>query len=1738
MTRVRKVFFLVLGVVVSSISLAQNLSQQNWYFGNSPNGIRFNRANNKPFIVTNKAVPFGTGGSAVATDPSTGNLLFYTDGAIVYDATHAAMPNGSGLSALSSANQPVAICAVPGQTDKYFVFTNSTDFTTGGSISVSIVDMALFGNSVFPSPASGDVTNPKNAAVPGLINRSEGMILVPHANGTDFWLITHQNSSASYSATLINAASFTGGTYTTFTTAVGLYPTTVANFSYFKKTKKLAVSPQDPSTDALILTFDDAAGGFTFDQYILNSGKPTTANQSIYDIEWDPKGQYLYLSRTGEAGINADVLQYDYLNPGITLTSVLSTPVFRSYGLQLAPDSAIYYLYQATSGGPFLVDSFTKTDTVAGYVKRNTTPLTASNFNGTQFPAFLPKAKPNLTVSFTSVGTCQNNPTTFYPKVTPNADSLRWRFGDGKDTTLWSPIHTYALAQTFNVTLTAYYQGDSAVAAQPVTITAFPLKLKLVQDTTACRSEFPPPRGSSSPKQFSVKVSVTGGTATSYNWSNGNTGPTLKPDSAGYYYVVVADASGCSTYAGVNVKEYGLQDQRRNIWYFGNHAGIDFTPNPPKALSNSAMDAPEGCAVVCDRNGKAIFYTDGNNVYDKTDTQIATGIGGDPLSTQSALIVPVPGDETLYYIFTTQAINGTSKNELRFSLFDLKQNGGKGAVTKDSVLLFSKSTERITGNARWLIAHEYGNNTFRAYPISNAGIGDPVYSAIGSDHSFQYEQNGEGYMKLGPRNDLAVALSNPGSSNFIELFHFNDTTGVLSNYRKIDLKEPNGQVYGVEFSPGGNKIFATVTGTPTPSKLFEYSIDSLQQPHFKQVLTEPAQLGAIQIAPNGQVMVAVNDAAHNGFLGTIAANDDTTKLSTFQLNGFPLAAGTNSWLGLPNFIQQVSNAFGGPMFTYTGLCVGDSTRFVGTATDAIDKFQWTFGDGAGSTQASPAHLYAAAGTYTVSMRLTNRCSLDTTLVQKVTVFGPPPPPTVPGASALCNGPVTLNANTGNLPGLTYLWTNGDTTKIVILAQPGFISVTNTDQHGCSSTAQAIVADNRPQLSLAPDLTVCQNNNTPVLDAQNPGATYAWKINGVNASSIQTQAVDTSLPGVYMYSVVVTDPITTCTVTSQKQFTIEVSPSFVLSGTNPTTCNAADGTIQVQLNTTIPAAGPYSYFLTGPNGFNQQAIDQTAPSTAGPFGGQKAGIFSGVVTDQVSGCTISHSFGLSDAPFTASATAQPPNCDPVTVLIQITGGSPPTFPLNYIATDNTSGQTTTGSFATAPPPPLNLTPLAAGTYTITLTDSSVPGCTFAINNFPITPAAPVPITVTPNLCATPPTIVASGATTYAWTTNVPGSIVGATNGPSIQLLPGSGTVTYTVNASSGAGTCPNIQNTTVDVNALITPTFTQSDPCTAQVLLTAAPVGNYIYRWYLDVGGVSQPTPLVGQQVFVVASGNYSVELNDPVSGCSKKSSPSQIVNVFGTITAGLTATPACDDKKPFTLTATSNSGGVTYAWFLNSGAISGATRPTLDQTSNGTYKVTISKGVCNASAQIQIIKSPIPVGKLPDRLIICNDPDNKDPSTSKIDLDPGPFIRYNWFKNQLTLGDTLRIYTADSEGIYQVDLTNSYGCVASDQTEVKNECVPKIVAPTAFHPSGNVNENRDFYVFTFFITDNFQIFIYNRWGEMVYQSGDRRFKWNGNFNNSGQPMPGGTYAYVIKYVSSFEPQQGVQEKHGGVVLLR
>ncbi len=1716
-----RVWVVLFAIGGSFASKGQPLTGTNWYFGNSRQGLQFSRGTNQPVVLTNQATPFGTGGSAVANDPGNGNLLFYTDGSNVFDACHLRMPNGNGLLANTAANQPTAICKVPGQTTRYFVFTNSADFTTGGTIQFSVVNTALFGNAVFPAPALGDVET-KNTAVPGLTNRSEGMVVIGHANGEDFWLITHQNGTQNYTVTLINAASFVSGTFNSTSFNGFGVPTSVANFAFHEPTRRLAVSAQDSRTDAIVLTFNPATGILSFDRTIFNSGLATTTNQSIYDMEWSPSGRFLYLSRHGETGVAANVLQYDYLNTNVTLAPLLST-VFRSYGLQMALDSSIYHLYQAAAAGPFLVGRLSRTDTVAAGVQYTSLPFGNTNFAATQFPSFLARDTVRMRLSFVSTGACQNSPTTFFPSVQPAADSLVWNFGDTNFGRGTSPIHTYETAGSFNVRLFAFYRGQVDSVSQAVTINAFPLEITLVSDTTACRSEFPPPRGTSSPRQFSVRAQVQGGTPTSIVWSNGDTGPVLTPDSAGYYYVVVTDAGGCTGYAGVNVREYRLQDQTSNKWYFGRRAGIDFNVAPPRPLNDSAMDAPEGCAIVCDRNGETIFYTDGNAVFDRTHTQIDTGIGGDPDATQSSLIVPVPGDETLYYIFTTQAINGTSRNELRYSLFDLKPNNGRGAIVQKNILLFSRSTERITANGRWLIAHELGNNYFRAYPISAAGIGDPVISSIGSEHTLKTVENGQGYMKLGPNNNLAVPISTPGTSNVIELFTLNDTTGLVSNLRNINLNQPTGQVYGIEFSNGGNKLFATVK-TAANSFFYEYFLDSLGRPFFKQRLPQARELGAIQVAPDGQIYMAINGS---NVLGTVQANEDTTRLSTVNFSGFNLASGTNSRLGLPNFRQINNSAFGGPLVGFEGICLGDTTRFNATPTDPIDVINWFFGDGGSANGTGVDHLYATARSYTITTNFTNRCGLDTTLVQTVRIVPPPPPPTLTSA-ALCTGPVTLNANANNIPNLTHLWSTGATTPTIVVSQPALLTVTNTDPNGCFSQAQALIADNRPQLELGPDLTLCEDNATAALNAQNPGAAYQWRINGAVAGIAQSQFVDTATPGVFRYDVSVTDPITTCTVTDTKTYTINVSPAFVLTGVNPTSCGTASGSLTLTLNTSTPAGGPYQYFLSGAGGFSQQGIDQVAPSVVGPIGGRIAGTYSVVVSDQVSGCSLSSSIGLTDATFTITATPVPPNCDPVVYNVVTTAGAPLQ---NVTITNSGTGVATT---LTNQPATFATPGLTAGTYVLQVRDNA--GCTNS-TNVTVTPNAPVPVTLTPNLCTL--TLTASGATSYTWSSVPPTAIVGATNLAAINLAPNIGAATFTVTATA-AGQCPTTQSTTLNVGpALGTPLLSQTTECATAVVVNVTPAGNFTYRWYRNG---TLDTSLGGSNQTFSATQNgtaFAVEIFDPVSGCTTPRSNPLTLRVVGVLTVGLTSTPPCQDGQPFTLTANPTLANPVFAWQRAGTTLAGVTTATTQQTQEGLYRVTTTLGSCSASATINIVRAPLPAGELPNRVVICNDPENQDAATRQVALDPGSFQSYAWFKNQLTLNFTNQVYTADSEGRYEVLLTNSFSCQARDVTEVLNDCVPTVEAPNAFRPGSAISENREFRVFTFFVQDDrFEVYIYNRWGELVYSSNDRNFRWNGTYNNAGGPLPPGTYAYIVKYVSSFRPQDGVREKRGGVALLK
>ncbi len=97
--------------------------------------------------------------------------------------------------------------------------------------------------------------------------------------------------------------------------------------------------------------------------------------------------------------------------------------------------------------------------------------------------------------------------------------------------------------------------------------------------------------------------------------------------------------------------------KQNNNWYFGDSAGVTFNTNPPTALTDGMLSTEEGCASISTASGLLLFYTDGVTIWNKQHIVMANGTGlkGHESSTQSAIIVPWPGNTNKYLVFTVGA---------------------------------------------------------------------------------------------------------------------------------------------------------------------------------------------------------------------------------------------------------------------------------------------------------------------------------------------------------------------------------------------------------------------------------------------------------------------------------------------------------------------------------------------------------------------------------------------------------------------------------------------------------------------------------------------------------------------------------------------------------------------------------------------------------------------------------------------------------------------------------------------------------------------------------------------------------------------------------------------------------------------------------------------------------------------------------------------------------------------------
>ena len=1697
-------------------AISQGYSNYNWYFGNTTDAIRFNKEDAEPDLVNNAKTPLGMGGSAVATEANSGDVLFYTSGATIYDAANNIMRGGQGLNGNPAINQPVAISPVPGEPQKFYVFSNNLL-----GIHYTTVDISLQGNAAAGSPALGAVESSNTL----LHNNptSEAMVLFPGAGETQ-WLIV-QNGNGTYQVFEFSTSGITSEPFN-LNAAPAI---SAANFAYNGATGKIAVSPKNQNTNVQILDFDPATGILSFDQEIPNTGNSDFATEAIYDTEWSSDGSKLYISRHGADADNvANVLQYDFnASPPILSPEVMPISVFRSYGLKMGPDNIIYNLYQQEEGGEYYLGAIHQPDSSISFVTYEFSPLSGRpDLMAKQFPEFAASILDDCGVDFEVSNTCANSPAFFTPTFTSTPESFSWNFGDNNSASVQSPTHIYEAEGQYLVELIFSCNGVMDTIAKNITIDPNDLQINIPSDTTICPGE-------------TLELDATTEGATSYRWSirdeSGQpiTTPTVSVDSAGYYWVVATDGSGCEAYAGSNVKVYGEENRIGNIWYFGDGAGIDFNEEPPVAIADeNQVNTPEGVAVMSDRNGDVLFYTDGVTVWNLDNQVIDTDLGGDQESTQSSLIVPFPEDETLYYIFTTDAVFGT--DILGYSILDIKGNNGLGEILVKNVPLFERSTERITaiqGSTTTLLAHEFGNNTFRAYPITVDGIGNPTLSSIGSVHNGNVQANGEGYMKFSSDgNKIAVAL--PGPPNAVELFDYVDSTQEVTNFIRLEL--PDGEMpYGIEFSPDGDMLYVSVNNNGSgPSKLYQYQLihgnDTIEDiANRNEILSGPEAFGALQIGSDQQIYMAVDGASAVKQITGPNANADSTTINPIDFD----LAGRTSRLGLPNFIQSIFDQVGEPTMSYTNLCVGNESTFSGTGTSDIDEYLWNIINAAGETVHSAnaeetTFIFETAGTYTLNFNISNRCGLDTTLTEQIEVVGSPDPPTLPAVFGICTGSDTLEAAPEGTAGLTYLWSTGETTRTIVPNLLGLYSVTNTNAEGCSSFAETIVFDGRPTVDLGPDAILCQNENL-VLEADYAGAGITWTLideNGLatdlNNPSVR-QTVDTSLPGIFQYTADITDPLTGCVGSDTVQVTVNEIPVFTLAPTG-SSCSNADGSIGYDITTT----GNYTIAWTDTDGNDL--------GDANPLTGISAGIYTLTVTDPVSGCSTSESVGLEDAGADIFEEIEPvPYCDLgiISVALNINAQFPVTYEL-YNALDNTlfASQASTNES----PYPFQNVP--AGDYIVQVTqaDGCIKSDTVTLDVLDSIQFEVIEEFV--QACVEPGQVTdigvenPNGSYTYLWTNIDAADSTAGITFPDQPLTPVSQSGRYMVSVTDPSGTiCPASRIVEVELNNDPTVNIiADEDACDGIMTLEAnvAPDGNYSYLW-----STGEITPTI----ILTNPGTYNVTLDvlDQATGCV--ASTSLEVTLQTALEIQLTSSFACEGE-PFTLTAESNLQNVIYTWRGPDGII------IENETSNqlivaagqpdGNYTVSgQSEFGCTSEASQFVERAMIDAGQLPERVVICPEDDN--PEINSTLLDPGIFFSYAWIFPDGSTSNSSTV-VADMEGLYKVTLTNSLGCSTQDSTLIVANCEPEIYGPNAFSPNDN-SQNETFRLFSKYLTD-FEIFIFNRWGEIIFQSSQPDFEWDGIYN--GQVVPVGVYPYRVTYKSSYNPDRGVLEKRGSITVVR
>ena len=739
-------------------------------------------------------------------------------------------------------------------------------------------------------------------------------------------------------------------------------------------------------------------------------------------------------------------------------------------------------------------------------------------------------------------------------------------------------------------------------------------------------------------------------------------------------------------------------------------------------------------------------------------------------------------------------------------------------------------------------------------------------------------------------------------------------------------------------------------------------------------------------------------------------------------------------------------------------------------------------------------------------------------------------PVVPSATVTSQPSCIVGTGTVNITGLTINdWTitltpggttiNGNTNSISVpnLA-PGTYTFTYSDTNTCIGSCSATISPvpANPSIPIIDSIQqpTCANQTGTIFFSGLPSS-GAWAIAASPGSLILngtgTIGVFTGLLPANSYSFSVISLLTGCqsastAVTSMNALPPGPSTPFLGLTTQPT-CLVNTGSVPLS---GLPAVGSWAITATPASG---APIVLNGSGTNVIFTGLPLGNFTFTVALTPGGCSSTPTNQAFINPVTTPAApiiglVVQPTCALSTGSVSLSG-----LPAGNWTINGSPGSMTlssTGSTAL-------INGLTAGiTYTFTVTNyqicTSLPSANVVLVTVPNAPPAPVANVIQPTCAVNSNSLTVLFPTGINYSYSINGIVY---QDPAVFSNLPSGNYTITVIDSSNL--CTSISSTSYTINPIpVTPVisfnFVDDISCngfndgSASVSVISGGTAPFSYAWYTT--GVPPVNLGSNDTITGLPVGSFNVIVSD-AANCLVVQSFS-ITEPTPLIFNGTSTPIDCFTGVLGTISTQASGGTVPYSYNWSSSA---QNTDSIGNLTIGNYSVIVSdSNNCSDTLNFTIgIVDSLNIIALPIDTII-------NPGFN-VDITVTGGVDYTWTPNTLGLScDDCPNPTAmpDSSIMYYVTATDSNGCVGYDSVfvEIKLIC-GDIFVPTIFSPNGTGPEaNNKLWVFgKASCIQRFSFQIFDRWGELVFESADISIGWDGNFKE--RPLPNGNFVYKL-----------------------